>query len=140
MLAETFSESFSKWVRNGSSLQWGSYLILFGKSRNFRSKIGHEPPNFVPSHHFYKPRITNLLAPLLYVIIGRFLHSVKVCLSGLCPVTHALKVRIRVAPRKVERGGPGAKSRRKENAPPSRFGGACRQDGFQRVASLGCHE
>src|SRR5947207_3590716 len=45
MLAETFSESFSKWVRNGSSLQWPSYLILFGKSRNFDSKNGHEPPD-----------------------------------------------------------------------------------------------
>src|SRR5439155_8222753 len=32
MNRKTFSESFSKRVRNGSSLQWPSYLILFKKS------------------------------------------------------------------------------------------------------------
>src|SRR5437762_1034505 len=42
---ETFSKSFSKGVRNGSSLQRPSYLILFGKSRNFDLKNWHEPPD-----------------------------------------------------------------------------------------------
>ena len=45
MNRETFSKSFSKGVRNGSSLQWPSYLILFGKSRTFEPKNGHEPPD-----------------------------------------------------------------------------------------------
>src|SRR5437016_7351547 len=44
MNRETFSESFSKWVRNGSSLQRPSYLILFEKSHILASKTGHEPP------------------------------------------------------------------------------------------------
>src|SRR5256885_3699021 len=42
---KTFSESFSKWVRNGSSMQWQSTLHSFGKSRNFDPKNGHEPPD-----------------------------------------------------------------------------------------------
>ena len=45
MNRKTFSESFSKRVRNGSSLQWPSYLILFEKSHIFASKTGHEPPD-----------------------------------------------------------------------------------------------
>ena len=45
MNRKTFSESFSKGVRNGSSLQWPSYLILFEKSRILASKNGHEPPD-----------------------------------------------------------------------------------------------
>src|SRR6266567_5897072 len=40
---ETFSESFSKGVRNGSSLQRPSYLILFEKSHIIAPKNGHEP-------------------------------------------------------------------------------------------------
>ncbi len=48
MNRKTFSESFSKWVRNGSSLQRTSYLILFEKSHIFASKTGREPPN--PGH------------------------------------------------------------------------------------------
>ena len=51
MNTKTFSESFSKWVRNGSSLQRPSYLILFEKSHILASKTGHEPPDSVPSHH-----------------------------------------------------------------------------------------
>ncbi len=50
MNRKTFSESFSKWVRNGSSLQRPSYLILFEKSHILAPKNGHEPPNSVPSH------------------------------------------------------------------------------------------
>ena len=42
---KTFSESFSKWVRNGSSLQRPSYLILFEKSHILAPKNGHEPPD-----------------------------------------------------------------------------------------------
>ena len=45
MNRKTFSESFSKRVRNGSSLQWPSALNLFGKSRNLEPKNGHEPPD-----------------------------------------------------------------------------------------------
>src|SRR5437762_9204490 len=45
MNRKTFSESFSKWVRNGSSMKWPSYLILFEKSRILASKNGHEPPD-----------------------------------------------------------------------------------------------
>ena len=45
---KTFSESFSNWVRNGSSLKRTSYLILFEKSHIFASKTGREPPN--PGH------------------------------------------------------------------------------------------
>src|SRR2546427_2959213 len=45
MTRKTFSESFSKWVRNGSSLQRPSYLILFEKSHIFATKTGHEPPD-----------------------------------------------------------------------------------------------
>ena len=45
MNRKTFSESFSKWVRNGSSLQRPSYLILFEKSHILASKTGHEPPD-----------------------------------------------------------------------------------------------
>src|SRR5438132_2448217 len=45
MNRKTFSESFSKWVRNGSSLQQPSYLILFEKSHILAPKTGHEPPD-----------------------------------------------------------------------------------------------
>jgi len=45
MNRKTFSESFSKWVRNGSSLQRPSYLILFEKSHIIAPKTGHEPPD-----------------------------------------------------------------------------------------------
>src|SRR5438128_1420826 len=45
MNRKTFSESFSKWVRNCSSMQWQSTLHSFGKSRSFELKIGHEPPD-----------------------------------------------------------------------------------------------
>ena len=45
MNRKTFSESFSKRVRNGSSEQSPSYLILFEKSHIFASKTGHEPPD-----------------------------------------------------------------------------------------------
>jgi len=45
MNRKTFSESFSKWVRNGSSVQRPSYLILFEKSHILASKNGHEPPD-----------------------------------------------------------------------------------------------
>src|SRR5437879_10274041 len=45
MNRRTFSKSFSKGVRNCSSLQWPSYLILFEKSHILASKTGHEPPD-----------------------------------------------------------------------------------------------
>src|SRR2546421_12961465 len=45
MHRKTFSESFSKWVRNCSSQQRQSTLNLFGTSRNFEPKNGHEPPD-----------------------------------------------------------------------------------------------
>src|SRR5205814_10564316 len=45
ILAETFSGSFSKWVRHCSPKQWQSTLNLFRKSPNFEPKIGHEPPD-----------------------------------------------------------------------------------------------
>src|SRR5439155_21150400 len=45
MTRKTFSESFSKWGRNGSSLQRPSYLIFFEKSHIFATKTGHEPPD-----------------------------------------------------------------------------------------------
>ena len=45
MNREIFSKSFSKRVRNGSSLQRPSNLILFEKSRILAPKNGHEPPD-----------------------------------------------------------------------------------------------
>ncbi len=68
MLAETFSESFSKWVRNGSSLEWSSYLILFEKSHILAPKTGHEPPDSVSSHHFSRINIISSLSSLSVVI------------------------------------------------------------------------
>ena len=48
MNRKTFSESFSKGVGSGSSLQWTSYLLLFENLLKFASKTGHEPPDSDP--------------------------------------------------------------------------------------------
>src|SRR6266516_7312194 len=45
---ETFSKSFSKGVRDCSSMHCQSTLYLFGESRNLEPKNGHAPPDSDP--------------------------------------------------------------------------------------------
>jgi len=48
LLVETFSESFSRGVRNCLFEQCKSYLHLLGKLRNSIPKTGHEPSKTDP--------------------------------------------------------------------------------------------
>jgi len=51
MNRKTFSESFSKRVRNCLFESYTSFLNLLGNLLVFASKTGHEPPDSVPGHH-----------------------------------------------------------------------------------------
>jgi hypothetical protein len=62
---ETFSESFSRLVRNCSSKQCQSTLNLFVESRNFEPKNGREPPDSDSRlHHYALTHLTRLNSPI----------------------------------------------------------------------------